>query len=117
MQRIPDRIELDRIAKFGEQLYLSCHRAARKPERDITPVLDKLDEITARPLGKVVRQGKLLAAAEFFVDPWTRCQCGLRFLAQVEEFLAPSDIQRLKELWEVQVDLHAEITAFLAQAE
>lgn len=119
MPRIPDRVELERIGIFSEQLYLSCNRAARDASGDseVRPVLDKLDQITAQTLRKIVMQGKLLAAAKFFVDPWTRCRCGLRFIAEVEEFLLPDDIQRLLELWEVQVDIDAEMAEILAQAD
>lgn len=120
-QRTASRVELGRLAKFAAQLYLSCRHAARKPrkpdEADIVPLLDKVNAITARRLGQVVLKGQLIAAAEFFVEPWTRCPCGLRFVAQVEPYLSTADVQRLHELWDTQVDVEAEIAAFLAQSE
>jgi len=77
-------------------------RPVEPGEPDWTLVLDELNRMTAGLVRQMVLNGELLAAAEFLVDPWTRCPCGLRFVAQVEQFLPPSDVRRLHQLsnWE-----------------
>ena len=97
-----DRAELERLADFAAKLYVECHRAERtlSPPSESEPVLVGMDKFAAKFIRLNVMHGELVAAARTLVAPDTRCCCGIRFLAQVEQYLDPVDVQELQALWE-----------------
>lgn len=97
-----DRVELERLARLAVSLYVGCNKAERstRAESIWEPVIDGCYQIGARFIAENVMRGDLLAAAQTLVDPQTRICCGLRFVAQVEQYLDAADVRELHQLWE-----------------
>lgn len=97
-----DRIELERLADLAVRLYVECHRVERtlSPPSEWEPVLVGLDQFAAQFIRRNVMRGDLVAAARTLIDPDTRCCCGLRCFAQVDQYLDAEDVRELQLLWE-----------------
>jgi len=98
-----DRVELERLADFGATLYVTCHRTQRNHESP-SPAEHSIagcaDQFISRLIRDCVLRGDLVAAARIMIDPELRCCCGIRFLAQVEQYLEAEDVRALQALWE-----------------
>ncbi len=93
--------ELQRLAEFAASLYTGCEKAERSAHPAISDaLLERCAQFMANLLRDDVMRGDLRLAAETLVDPVTRCCCGIRFLAQVEQYLDPEEVRELQELWE-----------------
>lgn len=99
---IPDRRELERLAQLAASLYTGCHKAERstQPASVWEGVIAGCDQLVASFIREDVMRGDLKAAAHTLIDPATRCCCGIRFLAQVEDYLDPADVCELQAVWE-----------------
>jgi len=102
MTLVIDRVELTRLASFAAELYVACHRTerAQRPESPSDQIVAGFDRLIAGVIQDVVLRGDLVAAARIMIDPDTRCCCGLRFLAQVEQYLDGLMVSELQALWE-----------------
>jgi hypothetical protein len=97
-----DRVELERLAQFAVSLYVGCNSVERstRPVTVWEPLISAIDRFSADFIREDVMRGDLKAAAETLLDPWSRCCCGVRFLAQVENYLDPADVRELQARWE-----------------
>lgn len=110
-----DRVELQRLADFGATLYVTCHRTQRD-HAAVSPskLAGCCDHLIARLIRDCVLRGDLVAAARVMIDPELRCCCGIRFLAQVGQYLDAEDVRDLQALWEQPAITDDELMARLA---
>ena len=96
-----DRAELERLAQFAVSLYTGCHKVERATRSASVweGLIAGCDQLVAGLIREDVMRGDLKAAAHTLIDPATRCCCGIRFLAQIEDYLDPADVRELQGLW------------------